>query len=74
MKGLSIVVILFCASLFLKREIINQKKNSPRCGEFNFKNKRNYSLKDALEPPDKNIADILLFCPVENIYIPLSSV
>lgn len=26
MKGLSIVVILFCASLFLKREIINQKK------------------------------------------------
>jgi len=60
MKGLSIVVMLFCASLFLKREIINQKKNSP-CGEFYFENKKNYSLKDALDPPERNIVDILLF-------------
>jgi hypothetical protein len=33
-----------------------------------------YYLKEALEPPTLKIASILDFCPLENIYIPLSSV
>lgn len=31
-------------------------------------------LKEALEPPTAKIVFILDFCPLENMYIPLSSV
>ena len=35
---------------------------------------KKYYLKEALEPPTAKIANILVFCPAENMYIPLSSV